>query len=287
VLHRSTIQLLRFHFSFFLLPVYLFALSQLPEINWRDALIVFFVLHILVYPSSNGYNSYMDKDETPIGGLKNPLQPSRQLFFVTLAMDMIAVAVGCFVSFYFAAGVLLYIVASRAYSYRGIRLKKYPVVGYLTVVVFQGALTFFISYHGSSVDKTVSVPILPMLASACLIGGYYPLTQIYQHDDDRHDGILTISMLLGKRGTFVFCGGIFAAATLLMLATFYYEHQLRSFFIFLGCMLPMVLFFLSWMGKVWKNETEASFINSLWMNVLASCCTAICFLILITLKFFE
>jgi 1,4-dihydroxy-2-naphthoate polyprenyltransferase len=283
VLQRSTIQLLRFHFSIFLLPVYLFALSQLPHVNWRDAVIVFFVLHIVVYPSSNGYNSYMDHDETPIGGLKNPMKPTKQLFFVTVAMDVIAVVVSLVVSVYFASGVLLYILASRAYSYRGIRLKKYPVIGYLTVVLFQGALVFLITYHGSSLDKTLDVPLLPMMAAACLIGGYYPLTQIYQHEDDRKDGILTISMLLGKRGTFLFCGGIFAAATLLMFITFYREDRLDGFYIFLGCMLPMVLFFLSWMTKVWKNEAEANFQNSLWMNVLASCCTGICFITLLIL----
>jgi 1,4-dihydroxy-2-naphthoate octaprenyltransferase len=284
VLHRSTIQLLRFHFSIFLLPIYLFALSQLPKINWRDALIIFFVLHILVYPSSNGYNSYMDHDESPIGGLKKPLKPTRQLFFVTVVMDAIAIAVSFAISLYFAIGVLFYILASRAYSYRGIRLKKYPVVGYLTVVLFQGALVFAIVYHGSSVDKTLHVPLLPMMAAACLIGGYYPLTQIYQHEDDRKDGILTISMLLGKRGTFLFCGGIFAAATLLMFLTFYNEDRLDAFYIFLGCMLPMILFFLSWMKKVWNNEAEANFRNSLWMNVLASCCTAICFITLLILR---
>jgi len=225
----------------------------------------------------------MDHDETPIGGLKNPMKPTKQLFFVTVAMDVVAVAVSFVVSIYFAAGVLLYILASRAYSYRGIRLKKYPVIGYLTVVLFQGALVFLITYHGSSLDKTLDVPLLPMMAAACLIGGYYPLTQIYQHDDDRKDGILTISMLLGKRGTFLFCGGIFAAATLLMFITFYREDRLHGFYIFLGCMLPMVLFFISWMKKVWKNEAEANFKNSLWMNVLASCCTAISFITLLIL----
>ena len=284
MLQLSTIQLLRFHFSIFLLPVYLFALSQLPRVNWGDALIIFFVLHILVYPSSNGYNSYMDHDETPIGGLKNPMRPTKQLFFVTVAMDVIAVVVSFAVSLYFAAGVLLYILASRAYSYRGIRLKKYPVIGYLTVVLFQGALVFMITYHGGSLDKTLNIPLLPMMAAACLIGGYYPLTQIYQHDDDRKDGILTISMILGKRGTFLFCGGIFAAATLLMFITFYREDRLDGFYIFLGCMLPMVLFFLSWMKKVWKNEAEANFRNSLWMNILASGCTAICFITLLILR---
>jgi 1,4-dihydroxy-2-naphthoate octaprenyltransferase len=229
----------------------------------------------------------MDRDETPIGGLKNPLMPSRQLFFVTIIMDIAAVTIGCAVSIYFSIGVLLYILASRAYSYRGIRLKKYPVIGYLTVVTFQGALIFLISYHGSSASKTLDVPLLPMLAAACLIGGYYPLTQIYQHDDDRKDGVLTISMLLGKRGSFIFCGGIFAAATLLIFLTFQYQHQLRSFYIFLVFTLPMILFFSGWMRKVWKNEAEANFKNSLWMNILASCCTAACFLTLIILRFLE
>jgi 1,4-dihydroxy-2-naphthoate octaprenyltransferase len=287
VLRRSTIQLLRFHFSFFLLPVYLFAVSQLPDVNWKDAAIVFFILHILVFPSSNGYNSYMDRDEGPIGGLKDPLQPTKQLFYTTVIMDLLAIAISFFISIYFAAGILLYILASRAYSWRGIRLKKFPITGYFIVMVFQGALTFFISYHGSSESKPIDVPVLPMLAAMFLIGGYYPLTQVYQYEEDKKDGVETISMLLGKRGTFIFCGCIFAAATLLMFLTFYNQSGLSSFYIFLSCMLPMVAFFLQWMMKVWKDEQQANFKNSFWMNVIASACTTICFLTLIILKGFE
>src|SRR5438045_2996854 len=135
MLQRSTIQLLRFHFSLFLLPVYLFALSQAPFIHVSRALLVFAILHLLVYPSSNGYNSYMDRDETPIGGLASPLQPTRQLFVASVVMDLVAVLLSLLVSFPFAAGVLLYIMASRAYSYRGIRLKQYPFLGFLTVFI--------------------------------------------------------------------------------------------------------------------------------------------------------
>lgn len=229
----------------------------------------------------------MDRDQSPIGGLKRPMAPSKELFFVTIVMDIIAITIACFVSLYFAAGVAVYILASRAYSYRGIRLKKYAVLGYLVVVVFQGAATFFISYHGCSVNKPLSIPVLPMAAAASLIGGYYPLTQIYQHEEDRKDGIVTISMLLGKRGTFIFCGGIFAAATLLMFMTFYKEDRMGGFYIFLGCMLPMVLFFMSWMRKVWRDEKHANFRNSLWMNVLASSCTTVCFLTLLILRSVE
>jgi len=284
---RSTIQLLRFHFSFFLLPVYLFALSILPAVSWKDATIIFIVLHLLVYPSSNGYNSYMDRDQTPIGGVKDPLAPTKELFYVTVAMDVIAVVISCFVSIYFAAGILLYILASRAYSYRGIRIKKFPVLGYLWVIIFQGAVIFFITFHGASLNKTLEVPVVPMMAALLLIGGYYPLTQVYQFEEDEKDGVTTISMMLGKKGSFIFCGGIFVAATVLMFFTFYNRNQLGSFYIFLASMLPMVAFFLYWMQKVWKDESEANFKNSLRMNVLASFCTGICFLTLIILKGFE
>ena len=286
MLQKSTIQLLRFHFSFFLLPVYLFALSQTQAINWTDAIIVFIVLHVLVYPSSNGYNSYMDRDTTPIGGLANPLQPTKQLFWLTVIMDITAVAISSTVSFYFAAGVLIYILASRVYSYRGIRLKRFPVLGYLVVVVCQGALVFFLAYHGSSMNKTFDVPLLPLIAAACLIGGYYPLTQVYQHDEDLKDGVKTISWLLGKRGTFIFCSFVFAAATLFMFLTFRQTNDLLFFWLFLICMGPMIMFFTRWMLRVWKDEKAASFSYSLTMNILAAVCSTICYGIILMLKLF-
>src|SRR5438874_5203370 len=129
VFKKSTIQLLRFHFSLFLLPVYLFAISQIPNVNWRNAFLVFVIFHFLLYPSSNGYNSYMDKDESPIGGLANPLLPTKELFIVTIVMDVLSVLFSFLIDPVLALGVLLYIMASRAYSYRGIRLKKYPIAG--------------------------------------------------------------------------------------------------------------------------------------------------------------
>lgn len=228
----------------------------------------------------------MDRDATPIGGLENPLQPTKQLFFVTIIIDAIAITASLCISIYFAIGVLLYILASRAYSYRGIRLKKYPVIGYLVVVLFQGALTFFISYHGCSADRTLMVPLMPMIAASCLIGGYYPLTQIYQHEEDCKDGVTTISYMLGKKGTFIFCGIIFALATLCMYLTFEKQRKIFSFWIFIACMAPMILFFNRWMLKVWKDPGKADFRNSFRMNILASFCTMICFIILIIIKLY-
>src|SRR5688572_18110570 len=113
----STIQLLRFPFSFFLMPVYWFALSQVAEINVQHAILIFIILHLLVYPASNGYNSFMDRDTESIGGIKNPQQPTRQLYYFTLLLDGTSLILSLLISPYFFGGILLFIAASRAYSY--------------------------------------------------------------------------------------------------------------------------------------------------------------------------
>lgn len=284
MLHPSTIQLLRFHFSLFLLPVYLFALSQAPVIHTTKAVLSFLILHLLVYPSSNGYNSYMDRDETPIGGLASPLQPTRQLFFVSVFMDVMAVLLSLFISAIFTTGVLVYILASRAYSYRGIRLKKYPVIGFLTVFVFQGALVFLLTCHAVTGWTIVEIPVLPLILSSLLIGALYPLTQIYQHAEDLRDGVRTISYVLGKKGTFLFSMGLFLLATGGMYLLFLQQQALNYFYLYLLYLLPVVLFFLYWMSRVWRDEHAADFRNSLRMNLLSTLCTTAFFVTLILLN---
>lgn len=284
MLRPSTIQLLRFHFSLFLLPVFLFALSQLPGIDWFNAAWLFFILHFLVYPSSNGYNSYMDRDETPIGGLANPQQPTRQLFYVSILMDALAVLAALLISWLTALGILFYIMASRAYSYRGIRLKRYPVAGFLTVFLFQGALVFIITYHACHPQQTLAVPLLPTVIASLLIGALYPLTQIYQHEEDKRDGVTSISYLLGKRGTFLFSMLQFFVATVLFFLLFRRQGHVNYFYLYLFILLPVVLFFLYWMRSVWQSEEAANFSNSLKMNAVSTFCTTAFFITLIILN---
>jgi 1,4-dihydroxy-2-naphthoate polyprenyltransferase len=302
LLQKSTIQLLRLPFSFFLMPVYWFALGQVVDRDLGRSILIFIILHALVYPASNGYNSYMDRDSTPIGGVEHPLQPTRQLFRITLFMDMLALLLGFFISFYFVAGLAIYILASRAYSYRGIRLKKYPVAGYLTVITCQGALVFFIVYQGCHVpadslsdqvthlfsglsphhEAGPGIPANPdlsthasweaMLASSLLIGGFYPLTQLYQHEADRKDGVTTISLLLGYKGSFIFSGLMYAIAFLVLAYYFISSLEIKEFYVLATCLLPVSVYFFIWAGKVWKDPARANFSNTMIMNRLASLC---------------
>jgi len=280
MIQRSTIQLLRFHFSFFLMPVYWFALCQVVNPDPVRSLLIFFILHLLIYPSSNGFNSYMDRDEGSIGGLKSPLLPTRQLFYASVLMDILAVILGFFVSIYFTMAAALYILASRAYSARSIRLKKYPFKGYAVVVICQGALVFFMVYHGTHPLLNTHVPILGMICASLLIGGFYPLTQIYQHMADAKDGVQTISAVLGIRGTFKFCACLYAITIVLLGYFFMISLEIKEFLILSTCMLPILVYFINWAVQVWRNPSLADFRHTLRMNIIASCFTSLGFILI-------
>ena len=269
------------------MPVYFFAISQVVHINWRDAALIFIILHVFVYPASNGYNSYMDRDTSPVGGLKNPLQPTRQLFFVTICLDIVALISSFFVTWIFAIGIFLYILASRAYSYRGIRLKRFPFIGYGTVVIFQGAVTFFLVFHGADSNHTLQVPVISMLAASLLIGGFYPLTQIYQHEEDMRDGVKTISYQLGYIGTFIFTGIVYALAFAMLGLQFFLNLEIREFIVLQTFMLPVLVYFFVWFSKVLKNKKEADFNNTMRMNLLASVCTNLGFITILIMHLLE
>ncbi len=262
------------------MPVFFFALSNTTHINTSHANLIFVILHLIVYPASNGYNSYMDKDEDSIGGIKNPMAPTRELFYVTLMMDVVAVLISAYIHLLFSFGILVYILASRAYSYRGIRLKKYPVTGYLTVMVFQGALVYLLVMYGVSIEKTAHIPVLGMIAASLLVGGFYPLTQIYQHKQDERDGVRTISMVLGYKGTFICTASVFTMAMICINAVLLKTATLQTTIIFNLFFLPTLLFFFRWMILVFKDPVYADYKNTMQMNIIASVCTNIAFVYL-------
>ncbi|TLV03594.1 UbiA family prenyltransferase [Dyadobacter luticola] len=284
LIDRNTIKLLRIPFSFFLMPLFLFAYSQAETVVHRQALWAFLIIHLLVYPASNGYNSFVDKDEESIGGLEKPPMPTIHLFYLTLFLDTLATVLSLiFVNTLFAVCLVLYILASRAYSSRQVRLKKYPVVGFLTVAFFQGAFTYYMSIAGVSGAglRLNQANIYVLLGCTFQIAGAYPLTQIYQHRQDLKDGIVTLSYKLGYLGTFLFTGLMF-----LLCNVFYYlyftERDLGMiFYIVQVFFIPIVAYFGYWLFLVWKDRTQANFRNTMRMNWVAAICMNGCFLVLI------
>lgn len=271
---KSTLLHLRIPFSFYLLPVFLLALAVSPAINLSNTALAFFILHFLVYPASNGYNSYFDKDKGSIGGLKNPPATSKELYNVSIVMDIIALGLSTAISLTFTMMVLIYGMTSKAYSHPAVRLKKYPYAGWLAAGVFQGYFTFLLSYiaiNNIPLSATLHWAIqIPGILSTFLLLGSYPMTQIYQHEEDAARGDITISQKLGILGTFHFTAicFLFASGGLY----FYFSEYFSTLagIIFLSVMLPVLVYFNWWYFGVRKDRQLANFESTMRLNFISS-----------------
>ena len=282
---------LRLHFSLLLMPVYLFALSQTPYADIGGAGISFFILHLLIYPASNAFNSYYDSDLGSVGGLENPPPSNPKMLWLANILDSSALLLAFSISYYLTLLVGAYIIASRLYSYRNIRLKQFAIIGFLVIFIFQGFFTFYLSMISfqptfellnKRINPFVFVDLFLYAGLACSfqIGAIYPLTQIYQHESDLADGVTTLSYKLGYRGTFIFAGFMFGIATL-----FYYLHfketDINSFYLFTVVQIPIIGYFVYWARKVWQDTKYADYKHTMYMNVIAAVILNLFFLYLV------
>jgi len=278
---KSTFLHLRIPFSFFLLPVFLFASAVAGEVNWFNFSLVFIILHLLIYPASNGYNSYFDKDEKSIGGLENPPPVSKELYWISLIFDLLGLALGLLISLDFTVMIFIYGLVSKAYSHPVVRLKKLPIIGWLAAGIFQGYFTYLlciIALKDISIFQALGWENqFPGILSSALLLGSYPMTQVYQHEEDGKRGDLTLSRLLGIRGTFQFTALMFSIA-MGGFGYFFYAYSLNTtitFFIFMG---PVLAYFLVWYMRVLKDPSEANFKSTMRLNFISAFCLNMFFL---------
>lgn len=266
------------------MPMFLFGsyLSEGPLT--MQTLWAFLILHLLVYPSSNGYNSYQDRDEGPIGGLEHPPEPNQLLGYLTIIMDIVALGLSVAISINFAILVLIYILFSRAYSWRKIRLKKYGILSYFIIALFQGSLVIMMAIVAGEgyFDVQNSVYYLGMLYAFLLLGGSYPITQIYQHEADRQDGVVSLSAMLGVKKTFLFSEIHVAAATIIL----YFLLPLGKFGVYLLLMLPILVYINWWKFGSAKKPELINFKNTMRLNLLASICLNTFFIYLLLSKLY-
>jgi len=267
---------LRIPFSFFLLPVYVFALGISPNISENGIIFTFIILHFFIYPASNAYNSYFDKDEESIGLLRKPPPVTIGLYYTSIIFDFIGIAWAWLISIDFAILVFIYGLVSKAYSHPGIRLKKYPFIGWLVAGFFQGIFTFYMAYVGiNNFGWQLSLSwnvLFPGLLTSFFLWGSYPMTQIYQHKEDGKRGDKTLSIILGIRGTFIFTLLMFLVATAgfeYYFLTYYSQKFAMAFLLF---MLPTVIYFLLWFILTLKNKQKANFGWTMGLNFISAIC---------------
>ena len=143
-------------------------------------------------------NSAFDRDEGDIGYLKAPPPPPRYLaVFAFLLM-----AAGQVLAFRlqrgFGIAYAICFLMSVLYSVPPIRLKAVAGLDWVINMVGFGTLTPYAGYV-----ITGAAPSLPhrlvLLSFMPLFASLYPLTQLYQFEEDRRRGDRTLALILGMR----------------------------------------------------------------------------------------
>ena len=163
-------------------------------------------------------NSAFDRDAGDVAYLRSPPPPPPHLFAFGLTLMTAGLAVACFLPRAYLAAYALCFALSVLYSVPPMRLKAVAGADWLINMWGFGMLTPFAGWAATGIP--FSRPGLLVLLGFCpLFAAFYPLTQIYQMDEDRLRGDRTLAIRLGVRrsllvatGCALVAFGIFVAA---------------------------------------------------------------------------
>lgn len=179
---------------------------------------------------------------------------------------------------------VIYGLVSKAYSHPSIRLKSYPITGWVVAGLFQGMFTFAMCYIGINDYPVESIfkwiVLFPGALSTIMLWANYPMTQIYQHEEDGKRGDMTLSRMLGIRGTFYFVSATFSVVTIgfvFYLQTFALKYSV----VFLAALFPVVAYFFFWFFQTYRDESKADYRHTMWLNFISSTCLNLFFIYLL------
>jgi len=154
------------------------------------------VVVVLVNGGTLAINSAYDRDAGDVGYLDAPPPVPRHLVAFSLALIALGVVVAALVGGAFLATTLVCAAMSLLYSVPPVRLKAVAGADWLINMLGFGTLT---PYAGWSVTGRPLTDVAAWtLAGFCpLFAALYPLTQLYQLDEDRARGDRTLALVVG------------------------------------------------------------------------------------------
>lgn len=242
---------LRLPFQLLLSPIYLYGVlagtTWTPTPEARPLLdpavgLGWLALHVFLYGGTTAFNSYYDRDEGPVGGLRHPPRVDEGLLPFSLAVQAAglvpALAVGP--AFTAAWGCLFLVFA--AYSHPAVRLKARPAAALAAIAFGQGALGFAAGWLAvAPAEGLVSRSAAQgALATALVVTGLYLVTQSYQVGEDARRGDRTLPVAWGPTRALQAATGVLAAGGLVLMRALHGNLGtpgtlgLAGFFVLLG-----------------------------------------------------
>lgn len=143
-------------------------------------------------------NSAFDQDEGDIAYLKNPPPPPRGLAGFSLALMSLGQLLALLLPIRYAAAYAICFLLSLLYSVPPARLKAVAGADWAINMWGFGTLTPYAGWAATGLPIDGARGMV-LLAFCPLFAALYPLTQIYQLEEDRRRGDRTLAVVLGVR----------------------------------------------------------------------------------------
>jgi lycopene elongase/hydratase (dihydrobisanhydrobacterioruberin-forming) len=234
----------------FLLGTFLAVGLQAP---WKALLTGWFIFVFLLNGGTLAINSAFDNDEGDIGYLRQPPKPPRFRLQVSVAMLAASLLLGCLLPPVFAWSNAVCVVMAVIYSVPPVRLKARAGWDLVINCVGFGLLTPMAGWGVTGLPLATGF-VHVTIGFACLFGALYPMTQIYQIEEDRARGDRTLVIRLGEARSLWLAAGLAVLAHLCFLSGLLRSGRnplplLVSLAAWLGVILPWLRRWKTWSAR--------------------------------------
>jgi 4-hydroxybenzoate polyprenyltransferase len=219
------------------------------------ALLALVVWVVFLNGGTLAINSVYDKDEGDIGYLNSPPALPRYLLRVSWGLLIVGQALAFLLPVGFRIAYAICFVLSILYSVPPFRFKAVAGVDWVINMWGFGTLTPYAAWAATGRPLDVGHGLV-LLAFCPLFAGLYPLTQLYQFDEDRRRGDRTLALILGMRASLVVATlctllafGLLAWAVLLLHVGGKGFTLLGPLVLWLAVLLPWVFAYATWSPK--------------------------------------
>ena len=198
-------------------------LPFLERARWGSAALGLAIWVVCLNGGTLALNSVFDKDAGDIGYLKAPPAPPAHLAAFAFGLLGLGQLLALLLPRAYAGVYALCLVMSVAYSVPPFRFKAVAGVDWLINMWGFGTFTAYAGWAATGRPLDL-VHGLVLLAFCPLFASLYPLTQIYQFDEDRERGDRTLALILGLRLSLAVAIAAMAAAFVLFFVAAYRSY---------------------------------------------------------------
>jgi len=223
--------------------------------QWGHAILALVIWVVFLNGGTLAINSVFDKDEGDIGYLNAPPPLPRYLLHFSLVLLCGGQALAFLLPVGFRVAYAICFVLSILYSVPPFRFKAVAGVDWVINMWGFGTLTPYAAWAATGRPLDTGHGLV-LLAFCPLFAGLYPLTQLYQFDEDRRRGDRTLALILGMRASLMVATlstllafGLLAWAMVLLHVGAKGFTLLLPLVLWLAVLVPWLMDFARWSPK--------------------------------------